>query len=402
MIETLESGAAAAPPPSRRLLFVAGLLSLTMTACTMRGPDSMRASRIAYSEAVQVSERRELLLNLVRLRYTEAPEFLAISGISTQMSFEAGASIGGAFGEEGGDDLNIISPGASATYSESPTITFVPQRDQDFTRQLLAPVELDSLYLLTREGWGIDRVLLVVAGELNGLSNPSGPEVGAGDAVAFRELVDTLRRLELERLVRVEVERRREALSAPIPAASISAGDLMQAAGEGYRLDYQAEPPGYVLTGEAQHYVMTVADTVWDRPDSRPLVANLGLATGRANYEIDKGSGMDPEGIRVSTRSVLGAMSYLSRAVAVPSAHSDRVARGVATDSLHGVFEVRVAEGPPENAFAAVEHRGYWFYIDDRDLESKRTLGLLNSLVRLSISAGGAQNVPVLTLPVAR
>jgi hypothetical protein len=362
----------------------------------------MQASRIAYSEAVQVSERRELLLNLVRLRYTEAPEFLAVSGISTQMSFEAGASIGGAFGEEGGDDLNIISPGGSATYSESPTITFVPQRDQDFTRQLVAPVELDSLYLLTREGWGIDRVLLLIASDLNGLSNPSGPEVGAGDARAFRGLADALRQLESERLIRVDVERRREALSAPIPADSVSPQDFMQAAGDGYRLDYQAEPAGYVLTGESQHYVMTVAPTAWERPAGDRIGAALGLPGGRDSYEIDQGIDAASDGIRITTRSVLGAMSYLSRAVAVPTAHSDRTAQDTGTDALDGMFVVRAAEDRPPDAFAAVEHRGYWFYIDDRDLESKRTLGLLNSLVRLSISAGGAQNVPVLTLPVAR
>jgi hypothetical protein len=68
-----------------------------------------------------------LASGLVRLRYTEAPEFLAISGISTQMSFDAGASIGGEFGEAGGDDLAFVSPGASLGYSESPTITFVPR-----------------------------------------------------------------------------------------------------------------------------------------------------------------------------------------------------------------------------------------------------------------------------------
>ena len=66
------------------------------------------------------------------------------------------------------------------------------------------------------------------------------------------------------------------------------------------------------------------------------------------------------------------------------------------------MMDIRVSAEPAEGAFLSVEHRGYWFYIDDRDLGSKRTLGLLTSLVRLSISAGGAQNVPVLTLPIGR
>jgi hypothetical protein len=66
------------------------------------------------------------------------------------------------------------------------------------------------------------------------------------------------------------------------------------------------------------------------------------------------------------------------------------------------LLEVRVSAAPVDDAYVAVQHRGYWFYVSDEDIDSKRTLGLLTSLVRLSISAGGAQNVPILTLPVSR
>ena len=62
--------------------------------CALRGPALTPTSHLAYNEAVQQSEQRELLLNLVRLRYLEAPEFLAISSISSQMQFDARASLG--------------------------------------------------------------------------------------------------------------------------------------------------------------------------------------------------------------------------------------------------------------------------------------------------------------------
>jgi len=133
---------------ARFFLFVClGLAQVT--GCTLRGPDTMRVSRLEYNEAVQISEQRELLLNLVRLRYTDPPEFLAISSISTQMNFEAGASVGGVFGEVEESNSAFLSPGASVGYSESPTITFVPRRDSEFTRQLVAPVELDMVLSTT-------------------------------------------------------------------------------------------------------------------------------------------------------------------------------------------------------------------------------------------------------------
>jgi hypothetical protein len=49
-----------------------------------------------------------------------------------------------------------------------------------------------------------------------------------------------------------------------------------------------------------------------------------------------------------------------------------------------------------------VYHRGYWFYIDDADSESKETFELLLELYNLEIRGGGAATMPVLTLPVGR
>src|SRR5690606_3109242 len=120
-----------------------------VSACALQGPRLTPVSHLAYNEAVQISERRELLLNLVRLRYNDAPEFLAINSIASQMQFDAVAALAGSFGDDGGG-VRLAAPGAAAGYSESPTITFSPLRGEEFTQRLVAPVELDSLYLLTR------------------------------------------------------------------------------------------------------------------------------------------------------------------------------------------------------------------------------------------------------------
>ena len=391
---------------SRRGLILPGLLLLVLAGCAIQGPNAMHASRLGYNEAVQVSDQRELLLNLVRLRYSEAPEFLAVSGISTQMSYDAGASIGGDFGDADGEDLNVVSPGASVGYSESPTITFIPRRDQDFTRQLVAPVELDSLYLLTRDGWGLDRVLLLIADEVNGIYNTVSREDGSaepGNLRAFQELVSRMRRLESERLIRIDVQLRREILSAVIPDKLVSAGDMLSAVKDGYRMEYQAQPAGYVLTGERTHYVLAVDKRAWDHPDFVAVRRALNLPSRSETYELDMATSPDSGGLRLATRSVLGAMLYLSNGVSVPKAHNGLVGRNVGLNSpMKKLLEVRVSAAPVDDAYVAVQHRGYWFYVSDEDIDSKRTLGLLTSLVRLSISAGGAQNVPILTLPVSR
>lgn len=395
----------------RSFLFVClGLAQVT--GCTLRGPDTMRVSRLEYNEAVQISEQRELLLNLVRLRYTDPPEFLAISSISTQMNFEAGASVGGVFGEVEESNSAFLSPGASVGYSESPTITFVPRRDSEFTRQLVAPVELDNVYLLTQYGWGIDRVLRLIASDVNGLQNVISRESPRAFQMEtlkeFAEVTSSLGQLEQARLISIAVEQRQEILSAPIPADSLGPNDLLSAAEAGYRWELQENPPAYLLSRPRQHYVLRVDPAAWDTSGFSETARLLGLPEGHASYEIDPSDGVsDGAGgrIRLATRSVLGTMAYLSSAVSVPGIHESQgsTTRGGGLEaSLNDLLKIHVSEGPAEGAYLSVQYRGFWFWVDDNDLASKRTLGLLTSLIRLTISAGGAQNVPILTLPVSR
>lgn len=49
------------------------------------------------------------------------------------------------------------------------------------------------------------------------------------------------------------------------------------------------------------------------------------------------------------------------------------------------------------DAFAAVRYRNYWFWVDDRDLASKRGLGFLMVLLTLAES-GPAAPPPALTI----
>jgi hypothetical protein len=370
-------------------LCTAALLVLLASGCALRGPDMMRSSRIAYNQAMQVSDQREQLLNLVYLRYDEAPEFLTVSGISTQMNVEVNASLGAELGEDGGDTTVLASPAVGVGYSESPTVTFIPQRDEAFTRQLVAPVELDSIYLLTRYGWELDRVLTLMVDSINGVSY--GTE-------QYAELVHHLGDLYNRGQISVEVQRRSEDVSPVLGDAVPEVGDILAAAEQGYRFERRGD--GYVITGKASHYVLAVDPSAWTAVDAKGVANIMQIPPGSAYYELDPGDGGNSEAIELTTRSVLGAMKYLSSAVDVPPVHENFVRR--IDDSPQSMLNIRVSSGPVEDAFLSVEYRGHWYYVADNDVDSKRTLGLLTSLARLTITAGGAENVPVLTLPVAR
>jgi hypothetical protein len=65
------------------------------------------------------------------------------------------------------------------------------------------------------------------------------------------------------------------------------------------------------------------------------------------------------------------------------------------------VMTIHSQKERPRNAYVAVQHRGWWFYIADDDQNSKTTFSLLNILFSLQ-AATGKGKAPLLTLPVGK
>jgi hypothetical protein len=154
------------------------------------------------------------------------------------------------------------------------------------------------------------------------------------------------------------------------------------------------------------------------------MIQLLNLVPGQRRYNIVVSSGVpDPlrhprppsADILVETRSNSQAFFYLANGVAVPTDHLTCGLVALPTDEsghtfdlqevTRGLFEVQVWKGhkPPPHAYVAVKYRGYWYYIDDRDQESKATLALMFQLSRLDFGREqSGRRGPVLTLPAGR
>jgi hypothetical protein len=114
----------------------------------------------------------------------------------------------------------------------------------------------------------------------------------------------------------------------------------------------------------------------------------------------------DDKEIAVLTRSMLEISAEASAGVEIPS--SDIVKGRVSKMDIPGAsselgpkFMVRVhsSRSKPDSkeAFTAVPYRDYWFWVDDKDLQSKRSLGFLMILFTL-IESGNTSTPPVLTI----
>jgi hypothetical protein len=107
------------------------------------------------------------------------------------------------------------------------------------------------------------------------------------------------------------------------------------------------------------------------------------------------------------SRSLLGCMYYLSLGVEV--SHLDCVPHTKNKDGssfqwktmMNDLFTVHCTRKKPVHSAVAVQYRGFWYYIDEGDISSKRTFMLLMQLYNFHATNTG-QSAPILTLPIGR
>src|SRR6476646_7054321 len=74
-------------------------LCLSLGGCHALGPRQVPLDRFDYNTAVANSSNEQMLLNLVRLRYSEVPVFLALNSVLTQYVWTGEVGVNGAGGE---------------------------------------------------------------------------------------------------------------------------------------------------------------------------------------------------------------------------------------------------------------------------------------------------------------
>jgi hypothetical protein len=138
------------------------------------------------------------------------------------------------------------------------------------------------------------------------------------------------------------------------------------------------------------------------RQKGQELRQLLGLDADAEDFTLSFGAtAQNPREIAVVTRSVLHILMAMSMGVDVPDAdvQEGRAVAGPAPESMGGrLLRVHSAASTPADAYVAVAYRDHWFWIDDRDLRSKRAFAFMMMLFTMS-DPSGAENAPVITIP---
>lgn len=413
----------------RRGGWVVGL-AVAVAGCGV-GPRALHSDRLAYNEAVKVTSEEQLLLNIVRLRYCDTPSSLSVTSVADQRELVRNLGVtpfftSAAAGQALGGYRGAVLPQAGVTAATRPTLTYTPDDDGEFTRRLFTPISLDAVEALAKTTWPIDTVFRLWLENLNWVSNAetaSGPTPrDPPEFAAFREGVEALQRLTDRKRATLYLEETDDPVGDELPAAKVTARAVVEAAKGGF--EYRKRDDGtWQVVRKKNRPVLRVADDARADPDFHLFCRVFKLDPGQTSFLLTVGK-LDPflkgtpagglAQLDLETRSLLQVLFYVAHGVEVPAEHAASGAAPQAWEAdgrafdwapvLGGLFKVCHAAGkkPPASAHVAVRYQGFWFYIDERDRDTKATFALLLELSRLQVSPDKGDAGPTLTLPVGR
>jgi len=359
----------------RKHAVFAGLIGLLLAGCTTIGPHSVQRDRFDYNKAISDSWKQQTLLNIVKLRYADMPLFVEVASIVSGYTLESAVNLGvTAF--DGGSAIefgtaNFGSIGGSGKYTDRPTITYSPITGSQFNKTFMTPIPPSSVLFMIQAGWPAGMVLPLTLEAINGhrAQRSIGLREQAGEA-GFYRIIELFALLQRGGAVGMRVDKKEGAQDSTVVV-----------------IRRDRIPAEIVAAAEE-------------------LAQLLGIRRHAPEYTVAYGEvARNDTELAMLTRSTLSIMIELAGQVRVPPEH---VAEGRTPSSLadkgdtetdkRRLIDIHSGRDKPADAFAAVSYRDHWFWIDDRDLKSKRTFAYLMLLFSLT-ETGGKEGLPLVTIP---
>ncbi len=340
-----------------------GLMLVGLAGCLNVGPNTIVQDRFKYNQAIRDSWEEQMLTNMVAIRYGESPVFLNVSSVIAQYGLETTARVGAGVNTSiaGGD---TIQGNAAAVWSERPTITYTPVEGQDFAINLLTPIRPAEVFALIEAGWNAERSLRLLLKTINGISAYDPVDRTLNED--FFQILDAFKALQDE-----------EAL--------------------GIRREVDDSGPRTFL------YLRDVAAN--SRIEQALEVFEQKLRLDREGDDVEVVFGpyfKDGRTIAMQTMSVMDILTESSAYIEVPEAHvaegRTRANRVTSSDGAsRPLLRVYSSVDKPEDALVSVRSRDHWFYIDDRDIDSKKAFSFLMIIMQLT-SAQQENKGPAVTI----
>jgi hypothetical protein len=308
-----------------------------------------------------------MLLNLLKVRYTDAPVFLDVTSVISSYEFHGQAGVFGQEAPQGRAGDSFIGGNVNGSYTDRPTITYAPLSSDKFARSLMAPIPITGVVLLLQAGYPADIVLRVCTNSVNGLANSYGGRGARRGDPRFQELLALLRKEQEEGLL--AMYSRRE--------------------GDGHAVKMSLRETQYAASTIRLARIRELLNVKGDIVD----------------FDVVYGAQATKDAeIAIQSRSMMQVLVDVGSYVEVPEKDvtEGRVFVPQRDEEIDRLFPplLKVHSGPsaPRDAHIAVHYRDGWFWIDDRDHYSKSAFNFLMLLFSLT-ETGSTQAAPVVTVP---
>ncbi len=352
---------------SRALSATLSFILLAASACTSIGPRTVLNDSFDYTSVLADSWKQRMLFNMVRFRYGDTPYFLDVASVINQYSLETGVNVSGQLARTAAGDT-FVGAGGHGTYTDRPTITYIPLSGEKFARSLMKPLPPSAVMFMIEAGYPVDKVLRVCVQSINGIRNRFVAQFVAQPADSeFYPLMERMQRIQKAGAINMRIQKSKEGETTII------------------RIHGKSNPAV--------------------QENSLQVLKTLGLDPTAEEFRITYGSmNRDSKELAVLTRSFLQIINNLASYIEVPGAHvveklvyptmPELTPSGVPVPPL-----IRILSSPskPDNAFVAVPYQSYWFWIDNRDINSKGLFSFLMFLSSLT-ETGSKEGAPIVTI----
>jgi hypothetical protein len=346
------------------------ILLVLLAGCASIGAHKIEPDRASFTNAIGESWKSQMLLNIVKIRYGDTPIFLDVASVISSYAMEEQVNFG--FNWSQAIQTNFQNVGGYGRYTDRPTVTYSPLMGEKFARSLMTPIPPPAILSLIQAGYRADMVLRVAVNSVNGVRNRygGGGRLRKADPEFF-ELTEKLREVQNSGAMGMRVNR------GATPGAN--SGTVM------------------ILKGKITQEVVEGRNAV------RQI---LGLNQTADEFSVAYGSvAKDDHEIAILSRSVLEILIDLASYIDVPAVHVEekRVIASFSDENSAGqpvppLLRIHSSASKPGDALVSVPYRGYWYWIDDRDMASKSMFTFLMYIFTLT-ETGGKDSTPIITIP---
>jgi hypothetical protein len=353
----------------KKRIHAAAAALVLATGCASVGPRTIDRDRFDYTTAIAESWKTQMLLNIVKLRYSDTPVFLDVPSVISQYAIQGRINLAAGWNTSPvpGDNQAVAVEGL---YAERPTITYTPLSGDKFTRSLLTPIPPASLLFLIQSGWPVKLLFELCVKSVNDLDNRStAPGFARAGDPKFHELVELLERIQRSGAVGTQIVRK----------------DKWEAAMLSFRRKVDPE----IARDIAQARQLLGID-----PNAAQITVTYGSAP-TANNEV-----------AILTRSIMEIIIEMASQIDVPAEHvaegrtyATAPEIGSGTGQVPPFTRIHTDREKPADVFAAIRNRGRWYWVDDRDRLSKIHFTFLMVLFSLA-ETGTVPQAPLITVPI--